>query len=117
MTPKVTAAQVKRFREIIGEIKELMDEAKGIIRDGPRITYERAKAYPLGHIYSSLDGDSEYLGENCTLDAIADELEDAVTPCKKCGSPLDEDQFCTDETCPFHEISQDDEPDTEPKLS
>jgi hypothetical protein len=112
MKSKVTPAQVKRFREIIGEIKELMDEAKGIIRDGPEITRQRAKAYPLGHIYSFLDGDSEYIGENCTLETIADELEDAAGPaptCKKCGSLLDEDGYCTDETCPYNDLVQDEE--------
>ena len=119
MRNTITTTQVERFREIIGEIKELIDEAKSIVRDGPEITYQRAKTYPFGHICSSLNGDSDYVGEDCTLETIADELETVAAPaptCKKCGIELDEDGFCTDEACPYYDDGQDAGPEIyEPK--
>jgi hypothetical protein len=115
---KLTTAQVERFREIIVEMKELMDEAKRICRDGPRITQERAKAYCFGHISMALSDEHEYVGSDTNMEEIADELEAAAEPapvCKKCGFTLDEDGYCTNEPCMFFDFTQDDESDTTPK--
>ena len=72
----ITTDQVERFREIISEIKELMGEAKDIVRKGERITMERFRSYPFPHIVMALDEDHEFVGGDMfTLEDIADELE------------------------------------------
>jgi hypothetical protein len=47
----------ERLTEIREQMMELLEEAKNIIRqDAPRHTYERAKAYWIGHIDTALGG-------------------------------------------------------------
>lgn len=72
----ITTDQVERFREIISEIKEMMDEAKNIVRKGDRMTMERFRSYPYSHIVMALDEEHDFLGGDMfTLEDIADELE------------------------------------------
>jgi hypothetical protein len=66
---------IDRLEEIRDEIKELLDEATGILRRGGGITYERARSYWLAHIRTALDKDHDYLGGSMvTMQNTIDEL-------------------------------------------
>lgn len=71
----ITRNDVERLAEIKDQMKELLSEATQMIR-GEGITYERAKAYWIGHISCALDDDHMYVGGSSTTfaDTIA-ELE------------------------------------------
>lgn len=49
-----------RFEEIIGEIKELLEEAIDLVPDDERRS--RAEAYWYGSIVSNLDDDHSFMG-------------------------------------------------------
>ena len=90
---KITTAQAERYREIIGEIHELLDEAKKIVRCGPRITSERARSYCHAHIATALDKDHEFLGSDMfTMEDIADELDGAYWHSKESVKKRDADK-------------------------
>jgi hypothetical protein len=73
----ITTDQVERYREIIGEIKNLLDEANNIVhRSDSRLTYERARGYCHAQIACALDEEHDFLGSSMfTMANIADELE------------------------------------------
>jgi len=50
-----------RLEEIVCEMKELMREARDIVRKYPG-TEDRFKGYPYAHIVGALDNDHEFLG-------------------------------------------------------
>ena len=54
----------ERLEEIKDEIKELMEEAMGIVQEESNggIVFDRAKAYWNAHIIMALDEDHVYLG-------------------------------------------------------
>lgn len=68
--------EVDRATEIIMEMRTLLDEFQSIARNGKYITYERAKAYPLGHIDAALDHDGWTVNTyDITLQDIVNELQ------------------------------------------
>lgn len=69
-----------RLSEIKDEIKELMSEAKKIIRQHCEpITWERAKSYWFAAMSMALDNEHDYLGkEPFTMQDAIDELDDYV---------------------------------------
>jgi hypothetical protein len=77
-----------RFAEIKDEIKELLREAIGIVRDNrDSVSEDRAKAYWYAHITMALDDDHGYLGSGSyTMQDTAEELEKFAD-----GGPHDED--------------------------
>jgi hypothetical protein len=78
---------VERLEEIKDEIKELVEEAIGIVRSsGTRTTYETARTYWYAHILGALDKDHEFLGGSMTTmeDTIEDVEEDQFA-CNGCG--------------------------------
>lgn len=77
-----------RFAEIKDEIKALLREAIGIVRDNrDSVSEERAKAYWYAQIAMALDDDHGYLGSGSyTMLDTAEELEKFAD-----GSPRDED--------------------------
>lgn len=115
MNKTITTDDIKRLRELLSEMKERVDEAKRIIRKGPVLQWERAKSYCLAHISMALDDDHGYLGSDTTMEQVIEEIEDSVDSpkCKKCGSVLDSDGLCTDETCPYSDHEQDKEIQTD----
>ena len=76
----VSRTDVQRASEIVEEMQNLLDEFDGIVRHvDSRITYERFRAYPKGHISMALTKESDYLGSDMfTLEEIVTELQDEV---------------------------------------
>ena len=71
-------SQSERLANIKDEIKELIREAKGIVRFKGGITYERARSYWLAHIIMALDKDHEFLGGSMfTMQDTIKEMKDA----------------------------------------
>lgn len=55
----------ERLEEIKDEIKELMEEAKHLVRrHADQIVYEQARSYWIPHILMALDKDHDYLGSS-----------------------------------------------------
>jgi len=72
----ISKQEYERLLEIKDEIKNLMYEAKDIIRSsGQSRVIEASKAYWLGHIFTALDDDSDYLGgASYTMQNAIDEV-------------------------------------------
>lgn len=84
-----TASDARRLQEIKDEMKELLDEARRIVRGTSEDA--RAKAYWYGHIACALDSDHSFLGGNsCTMQETCDRLSGQVDE--------DEEEF-EDEDC------------------
>lgn len=67
--------EVDRLTEIVQEMRTLLDEFQSIARRGPNHIYERAKAYPIGHVDTALDHCGNYVNTyDITLQDIVDEL-------------------------------------------
>lgn len=102
----ISTTDHNRLTEIKDEIKNLLDEAKGIIQDSDNdFIWEQARSYWYAHILTALDDESEFLGDSMcamqqTIDALApdetyqyensDECEDAGVHLTRC----DKDGFC-----------------------
>lgn len=66
----------QRLEEIKDEIKDLLEEAKQIVRKDDR-AWQQAKSYWYAHIVSALDKDHDYLGSSMiTMQDTIDKLED-----------------------------------------
>ena len=64
-----------RFEEIIGEIKELLEEAIDLVPEGS--ARDRAKLYWYAHISVALDHDHDYLGRSmCCMKDTFEEIEE-----------------------------------------
>jgi hypothetical protein len=72
---------IETLRNILDEIIELMEEANSLVssvsRDTDPIIYERWKAYPYGHIMTSLGSGGYGSRYDTSFDDIIDELEKA----------------------------------------
>ena len=63
-----------RFEEIIGEIKELLEEARDLVPDYARA---RAESYWYAHISMALDEDHGYIGSSmCSMQETIEEWEE-----------------------------------------
>ena len=51
----LTTNQFDRLNEIREEMRVLLEEADHLIRQSSRHIYDRARAYPLGHLDAALD--------------------------------------------------------------
>lgn len=92
-------ANKARLEQIRDEIKELVYEAKQLMRDEGGIAYERAKSYWVPHILGALDKENEYCGGSMiNMQDSIDELPDgAGAVCEGCE---DEDvDVCTKCSC------------------
>ena len=69
---------VNRLEEIKDQIRELVEEAQGILQTcDNRVTKERAKSYWIPQLYMALDNNHEYLGGSmCTMEDTIAEIED-----------------------------------------
>jgi hypothetical protein len=66
-----------RLLEIKEEIKELLDEAIGLVRDHAPGAASRAEAYWYPHILCALDKDHGYMGGSMyTLQSAIDEMDE-----------------------------------------
>jgi len=64
-----------RFEEIIGEIKELLNEAIDLVPEG--FARCRAQSYWYPHITTALDDDHEYIGGSmCTMEDTLNEFDE-----------------------------------------
>jgi len=64
-----------RFEEIIGEIKELLNEAIDLVPEG--FARCRAQSYWYPHITTALDDDHEYMGRSmCTMQDTLEEFDE-----------------------------------------
>ena len=64
-----------RFEEIIGEIKELLEEAFDLVPDHER---PRAESYWYSHISMALDEDHGYMGGSmCSMQDTLEEFDEA----------------------------------------
>ena len=62
-----------RFEEIIGEIKELLEEAFDLVPEHAR---DRAESYWFAHISMALDEDHGYVGSSmCSMQDTAEEFD------------------------------------------
>lgn len=69
----------ERLAEIKDEMLELLEEAKGILREVGGVIAARAEAYWLPHIRTALDREYSYLGSSMTtMQDTVNELENAV---------------------------------------
>lgn len=92
--------EVDRANEIVMEMRTLLDEFQSIARNGTNLTYERAKAYPIGHIDCALDHDGNYVNTyDITLQDIVNELQAEVE-----GYEDEDEDEIEDEhyDCPIH---------------
>ena len=66
----------ERILEISEEIRDLLQEAMGLISDnGTDFDYHRARSYWYGHILIALGGDHGYMGRSmCSMADTAEEL-------------------------------------------
>lgn len=80
MKSTVTVDDLARFEEIMGEIKELAEEAYRITRRaGNDITTERARSYWYPHIVTNINHDHDYMTrEMFTMEDTWHELEGYV---------------------------------------
>ena len=62
----------QRFEEIIGEIKELLEEAIDLVPEG--ITRSRAKSYWYAHMIVNVSDDHEYMSSS--MHSMQDTLEE-----------------------------------------
>ena len=82
-----------RFEEIIGEIKELLEEAIDLV---PGHSLERAKSYWYAHISVALDHDHGYMGNSmcCMKDTLEEfEEEDSSTSYPQFNCQQDWDDY------------------------
>lgn len=72
--------QFDRLNEIVEEMRVLLDEFRQIVKHGaPNRVWERAKAYPIGHIDAALDHAGNTMNTyNVTLQDIIDKLEPSI---------------------------------------
>ena len=91
----------QRFEEIIGEIKELLEEAIDLVPEG--ITRSRAKSYWYAHMIVNVSDDHEYMSSSMhsmqdTLEEFDDEDDEddyiANNPLPNEGPINDEDWDC-----------------------
>jgi hypothetical protein len=62
---------------LLQEIQEKVEELELIFRKSDRLTYERAKSYPLAHIRMALSNDHDYLGKDTyTIEDLIEDLDD-----------------------------------------
>tara|TARA_B100000035_G_scaffold308280_1_gene312701 strand:- start:186 stop:422 length:237 start_codon:yes stop_codon:yes gene_type:complete len=64
-----------RFEEIIGEIKELLEEALGLVPDG--ISRSRAESYWYGNMIVNVTNDHGYMGGSmCSMQDTLEEFDE-----------------------------------------
>lgn len=69
---------VERLKEIKDQMKELVEEARNILRvSDDKMIWERAKSYWIPELYMALDKDQDYLG-GCmvTMEDTIEALDD-----------------------------------------
>jgi hypothetical protein len=73
----ITVEKHERLQEIKDQIKEMLDEARNIIRhSGDDVAEERFKGYVLGNILPQLDSDHDFLaGSMVSFQDVIDSLE------------------------------------------
>lgn len=103
-----------RFEEIIGEIKELLEEAIDLVPDGSAL--ERAKSYWHAHISVALDHDHDYMGGSMwcmqdTLEELDDYEEEPIA--RTWMSQEDEDDYIASNSLPNEGPINDDDWDDE----
>jgi hypothetical protein len=108
----INKEDAERLGEIVKEINERLDEFKHICRTSMSANeYQQFKYRTLGHIEPAVMKETEWITRYSSIDSleqIAENASEDITVCKKCGSPI-EDEYCTDETCPYNEHTQDEE--------
>ncbi len=108
---KITPENAARIRELVGEIRERLDDLTDLCKKAmTRHEYEMFKYNVLAHVQAGISEDYGWVGNQETLEDTAQKAEDdaEADKCKKCGSPL-EDGLCTDETCPYSDHEQTEE--------
>lgn len=76
--PKIMRAEDhERLVEIKDEMKNMLEEAKELIRrNASDWVYQRAKSYWIGHIAQALDDESDYMGSaTVTFQNTIDEIQ------------------------------------------
>lgn len=77
--------EVEILRDHLETIEDSLGQIKRAFRKVGGITWERAKAYPLGAVEMALSDDHEYLGKNpFTIKGLIDSLD--------CDEDEDEDE-------------------------
>lgn len=85
-----------RFKEIIGEIKELLEEAIDLVPEGS--ARERAKLYWYAHISVALDHNHDYLGRSmCCMKDTFEEIEEEDEDDYLANNPLSNEDPIDDE--------------------
>lgn len=76
MNKQISQRDFERLQEIKDEMKSLLEEARRIVRRGPKRVYDRAHSYWLGHISLALDHDNEYIGRSmCNFEDTLHEID------------------------------------------
>ena len=88
-----TRQDIDELNRLKTRIEESLNQFWEIVKDAPRIVRERAEAYPLGNIFSSLDHDNNWGNRyNVTLQCIIEELEGELQDEEEEG-PIDDDSY------------------------
>lgn len=67
----------ERFEEIIGEIKELLEEAIDLVPEG--IAHSRAESYWYGNMIVNVNDDHGYMGGSmCSMQDTLEEFDEEV---------------------------------------
>lgn len=115
---KFQKENAERLKELVNEINERVEEFKHLCRTAmSRSEYDLFKYRTLGNLEPAVMEESEWVTRGSSIDSlekVANQACDENAVCKKCGSVI-EDDYCTDDTCPYSDCAQDEEPDTEPK--
>jgi hypothetical protein len=71
---EISQEDMTRLEEIMGEIKDLVEEAKGIFK--PTTEWDRFYSYPYAHIMGALDNDGPFVGGSfITMQDCIDKLD------------------------------------------
>ena len=67
----------ERFEEIIGEIKELLEEAIDLVPEG--MAHSRAESYWYGNMIVNVNDDHGYMGRSmCSMQDTLEEFDEEV---------------------------------------
>lgn len=102
-----------RLGEIATEMLKLLNEFKTICHQAMSLgEYQQFKYRTLGHLEPGLTDESEWITTYSSIDPlnkVAEKAAEEIIQCKKCGSPVDENGYCTNRNCNYFEIYQDEE--------
>ena len=109
----ITSESAERLQELVQIMQESLDEFKHICKTAMTSSeYQQFKYRTLGHIEPALFEDSEWVTSYSSIDSlekVANNASAIEEMCKECDGPLDEDGFCEDVNCNYHDYTQDEE--------